>query len=55
LKKIEVDLRFNPDSALELCLWFDKLTMTGHPELVEGKKQRWKILLRNLGLKGATY
>jgi hypothetical protein len=22
----------------------------GHPELVEGKKQRWKILMRNLGL-----
>jgi hypothetical protein len=21
----------------------------GHPELVEGKKQRWKILMRNLG------
>jgi hypothetical protein len=22
----------------------------GHPELVEGKKQQWKILLRNLAL-----
>jgi hypothetical protein len=55
---------FNPDASLGLGLWFvvrqahyDVAHHDGHlrclrslqPELVEGKKQRWKILMRNLG------